>query len=92
MANPPAVSSAAPMMRGLHNAQTKRHLFVALGLTFVCTTMFKYLYCEPRKQAYAEFYKYTNILLFLLLRTFYVMINNILFFVGTMMLRKPSKG
>lgn len=58
MTNTPAVSGgSAPLMRGLHNAQTKRHLAVALGLTFIGTVLFKYAYCEPRKQAYAEFYK-----------------------------------
>lgn len=57
MANTPAVSSGSPMLRGLHNAQTKRHLVVAFGLTIVSTLLFKYTYCEPRKRAYAEFYK-----------------------------------
>ncbi|XP_013107434.1 cytochrome c oxidase subunit 6C-1 [Stomoxys calcitrans] len=57
MTNAPAVSGSAPVMRGLHNMQTKRGLMIAIGLTTVITTAFKFLVNDPKKAAYAEFYK-----------------------------------
>ncbi|XP_061399371.1 cytochrome c oxidase subunit 6C-1 [Musca vetustissima] len=57
MTNAPAVSNNAPLMRGLHNAQTKRGLAIAIGLTTVITTAFKIFVNNPKKEAYAEFYK-----------------------------------
>lgn len=57
MTNAPAVSNNAPLMRGLHNAQTKRGLAIAIGLTAVITTAFKLFVNNPKKEAYAEFYK-----------------------------------
>lgn len=60
MANTPAVSSSAPVMRGLFNMQTKRHLAIAIGLTTVVTVAFKMIVNDPKKVAYAEFYKYVS--------------------------------
>lgn len=57
MTNAPAVSSSAPVMRGLHNIQTKRGLAIAIGLTAVVTTAFKFIVNDPKKAAYGEFYK-----------------------------------
>ncbi|KAL9923367.1 cytochrome c oxidase subunit 6C [Glossina fuscipes] len=59
MANPPAVGSA-PNLRGLHHLQTKRNLALALGLTTLVTVAFKVFVNDPRKAAYAEFYKTYN--------------------------------
>lgn len=47
----------APVMRRLHYLQTKRTLAVAVGITAVVTVAFRLLYNNPRKAAYAEFYK-----------------------------------
>lgn len=58
MANTPApAAGSAPVMRGLHNLQTKRQLAIAIGLTACVTIAFKLLNNNPRKEAYAEFYK-----------------------------------
>lgn len=58
MAQTPApASGSAPVMRGLHNLQTKRQLAIAIGLTACVTVAFKLLNNNPRKEAYAEFYK-----------------------------------
>ncbi|TMW54835.1 hypothetical protein DOY81_000068 [Sarcophaga bullata] len=59
MAQTPApTSGSAPVMRGLHNLQTKRQLAIAIGLTACVTVAFKILNNNPRKEAYAEFYKH----------------------------------
>lgn len=52
----PATGSA-PVMRGLHNLQTKRQLAVAIALTTGIAVAFKMLNNDPKKVAYAEFYK-----------------------------------
>lgn len=58
MAQTPApASGSAPVMRGLHNLQTKRQLGIAIGLTTLVTVAFKLLVNDPKKTAYAEFYK-----------------------------------
>ncbi|KAI8125514.1 hypothetical protein FF38_00659 [Lucilia cuprina] len=58
MANTPApAAGSAPVMRGLHNLQTKRQLAIAIGLTACITVAFKILVNNPKKEAYAEFYK-----------------------------------
>jgi cytochrome c oxidase subunit 6c len=46
-----------PVLRGLHNAQIKRNLIVATGLVVITFVSMKFLYNEPRKQKYAEYYK-----------------------------------
>lgn len=58
MTNTPApASGSAPVMRGLHNLQTKRQLAIAIGLTTVITVAYKMAINDPKKAAYAEFYK-----------------------------------
>uniref|UniRef100_A0A0K8TPJ2 Putative cytochrome c oxidase subunit vic n=1 Tax=Tabanus bromius TaxID=304241 RepID=A0A0K8TPJ2_TABBR len=60
MSQTPAVEAARavkPQLRGLHHATIKRNLFVAFGLVTFVTTTFKFLVNEPKKKAYAEFYK-----------------------------------
>lgn len=54
---PTSATGSAPLMRGLHNLQTKRQLATALILTATVTIAFKILHNNPRKEAYAEFYK-----------------------------------
>lgn len=73
MTNTPApASGSAPVMRGLHNLQTKRQLAIAIGLTAVITVAFKVIVNDPKKKAYAEFYKYvTNYLNFIYIFKFY---------------------
>ena len=48
---------AKPLMRGLHTATIKKNLIVATGLTTIITVAYKMLVNDPRKAAYAEFYK-----------------------------------
>ncbi|KAF6717450.1 Cytochrome c oxidase subunit 6C-1 [Oryzias melastigma] len=51
------MSLAKPMMRGLLAKRLRFHLPIAFGLSFVAAIAFKYMVTEPRKQAYADFYK-----------------------------------
>ncbi|XP_055641380.1 cytochrome c oxidase subunit 6C-1 [Toxorhynchites rutilus septentrionalis] len=46
-----------PVLRGLHNASIKRNLMVSGVLCVISVIATKYLYVEPKKQAYADFYK-----------------------------------
>ncbi|XP_055544068.1 cytochrome c oxidase subunit 6C [Wyeomyia smithii] len=46
-----------PVLRGLHNASIKRNLIVAGVLCVISVVVTKYVYVEPKKQAYADFYK-----------------------------------
>ncbi|XP_053695182.1 cytochrome c oxidase subunit 6C [Sabethes cyaneus] len=46
-----------PVLRGLHNATIKRNLIVAGVLCVISVVVTKYAYVEPKKQAYADFYK-----------------------------------
>ncbi|XP_059617182.1 cytochrome c oxidase subunit 6C-1-like [Phlebotomus argentipes] len=55
-----AVSDAKPnkpQLRGLHQATIKRNLAVAIGLAALSVVAMKFLYNNPRKERYAEFYK-----------------------------------
>ncbi|XP_055903056.1 cytochrome c oxidase subunit 6C-like [Eupeodes corollae] len=52
-----AGSIPKPMLRGLHNATIKRNLGIAVGLVFTVSMLFKVAVKDPRKDAYAEFYK-----------------------------------
>lgn len=47
--------------RGLLHSQIKRNLTVAIGLTIVAGIAWKLLVSDPRRQRYADFYKYTQI-------------------------------
>ncbi|KAM9800592.1 cytochrome c oxidase subunit 6C-1 [Syngnathus typhle] len=51
------MSLAKPMMRGLLGKRLRFHLPIAFGLSILVAAAFKYTVTEPRKQAYAEFYK-----------------------------------
>lgn len=53
-----AGSIPKPVMRGLHQAQTKKHLVIAGVLTLVSVLAVKFIRNEPRKNDYAEFYRY----------------------------------
>ncbi|CAD6999346.1 cytochrome c oxidase subunit 6C-1 [Ceratitis capitata] len=58
MASAPAtISSAKPVLRGLHNATIKKNLIVAIALTTVVTVAWNFAINKPKKVAYAEFYK-----------------------------------
>ncbi|EAT38887.1 AAEL009257-PA [Aedes aegypti] len=46
-----------PVLRGLHNASIKRNLVVSGVLCVISVAAFNFLYVEPKKQAYADFYK-----------------------------------
>ena len=46
-----------PQMRGLLRSQLKAHLSVAVIGSIASALAWKYLVAEPRKKAYAEFYK-----------------------------------
>lgn len=46
-----------PKLKGHHEAFMKKHLFIAIGLALVGVVATKYLVNEPRKKAYADYYK-----------------------------------
>lgn len=46
-----------PVLRGLHNATIKRNLAVAIALSVVAGIVVKVFINDPRKKAYADFYK-----------------------------------
>ncbi|XP_062852806.1 cytochrome c oxidase subunit 6C-1 [Trichomycterus rosablanca] len=48
---------AKPNMRGLLAKRLRFHLPVAFGLSLLAAVFFKYTVSEPRKRAYADFYK-----------------------------------
>lgn len=47
-----------PSLRGFHNATIRRNLMVAGGLIVVAGFAVKFLRNDPKKNDYAEFYKY----------------------------------
>ncbi|KAM8915571.1 cytochrome c oxidase subunit 6C [Spinachia spinachia] len=51
------MSLPKPLMRGLLGKRLRFHLPIAFGLSLVAAIAFKYGVTEPRKRAYAEFYK-----------------------------------
>ncbi|XP_067316528.1 cytochrome c oxidase subunit 6C [Pseudorasbora parva] len=51
------MSLAKPAMRGLLAKRLRFHLPIAFALSIVAAAAFKYAVTEPRKQAYADFYK-----------------------------------
>ncbi|KAL6112598.1 cytochrome c oxidase subunit 6C-1 [Pungitius pungitius] len=51
------MSLPKPLMRGLLGKRLRFHLPIAFGLSLVAAIAFKYGVTEPRKKAYAEFYK-----------------------------------
>lgn len=58
---------AKPKLRGLHVAQVKKNLIVAITAGIAIAALFKVLVCDKRKQRYVDFYKYVIILCKLLL-------------------------
>lgn len=48
---------AKPQMRGLLRSHLKLHLSIAAVGSVLSALAFKYLVADPRKKAYAEFYK-----------------------------------
>ncbi|XP_050982696.1 cytochrome c oxidase subunit 6C-1-like [Labeo rohita] len=51
------MSLPKPAMRGLLGKRLRFHLPIACGLALVAAASFKFTVTEPRKQAYANFYK-----------------------------------
>ncbi|KAK9529777.1 hypothetical protein VZT92_013851 [Zoarces viviparus] len=51
------MSLPKPVMRGLLGKRLRLHLPIAFALSLVTAIAFKYGVTEPRKQAYADFYK-----------------------------------
>jgi len=46
-----------PQLRGLYEKKTKIHLLLSVVLSIGAGLSYKYSIGEPRKKAYAEFYK-----------------------------------
>ncbi|XP_058258019.1 cytochrome c oxidase subunit 6C-1 [Hemibagrus wyckioides] len=51
------MSLPKPQMRGLLAKRLRFHLPIAFGLALFAAAAFKFTVTEPRKQAYADFYK-----------------------------------
>ncbi|XP_062266987.1 cytochrome c oxidase subunit 6C-1 [Platichthys flesus] len=51
------MSLPKPLMRGMLAKRLKFHLPISFALALGAAIMFKYTVTEPRKQAYADFYK-----------------------------------
>ncbi|XP_069025732.1 cytochrome c oxidase subunit 6C [Embiotoca jacksoni] len=51
------MSLPKPLMRGLLGRRLRFHLPIAFTLSIMAAVVFKYTVTEPRKRAYAEFYK-----------------------------------
>lgn len=45
------------LLKGLHNATVKRNLVASIVLCIAASVVFKFTVADPRKQAYADFYK-----------------------------------
>ncbi|XP_070815313.1 cytochrome c oxidase subunit 6C [Chaetodon trifascialis] len=52
------MSLQKPLMRGLLGKRLRFHLPIAFGLSIIAALGFKFIVTEPRKQAYADFYKH----------------------------------
>ncbi|XP_066482070.1 cytochrome c oxidase subunit 6C [Tiliqua scincoides] len=46
-----------PQMRGLLAKRLRKHIVVAFVFAFGCAASYKFGVAEPRKRAYADFYK-----------------------------------
>lgn len=56
-----SVSNATrPLLKGRHNAWVKKHMAIAIGYSFAWVIAVKLLVNEPRKRAYAEYYKWVS--------------------------------
>lgn len=45
------------LLKGLHNATVKKNLVISIGLCIAASILFKVTVSDPRKKAYADFYK-----------------------------------
>lgn len=45
------------LLKGLHHATVKRNLVASIALAIGAAVIFKFTVGDPRKQAYADFYK-----------------------------------
>lgn len=52
-----AASLPRPVLKGAHMAAMKKNLYIAVGLSLLSGLAYKLAVCDPRKNAYAEFYK-----------------------------------
>lgn len=50
-------TSGRPQLKGAHLAAMKKNLYVAIGLSILSGIAYKLAIADPRKRAYAEFYK-----------------------------------
>lgn len=48
---------AKPQLRGIYEQKTKFHIGLSIVLSIIAGVTYKYTIGEPRKKAYAEFYK-----------------------------------
>lgn len=46
-----------PMLKGHHAAFMKKHLAIGIAYSLICVVVAKFAINEPRKRAYAEYYK-----------------------------------
>ncbi|KAM6216048.1 cytochrome c oxidase subunit 6C [Rhynchocyon petersi] len=53
----PSTALAKPQMRGLLARRLRMHLFGAVILSLGVATFYKFAVAEPRKKAYADFYR-----------------------------------
>lgn len=51
-------SGPRPLLKGRHTLFMKKHLTIGLAYSFACVILTKLLVNEPRKKAYAEYYKW----------------------------------
>lgn len=56
-ATPTSSGRPKPQLKGLHANFMKKHLFIGIASSFVAVIAAKLLINDPRKQAYAEYYK-----------------------------------
>lgn len=52
-----ASSLARPILKGRHEQFMKKHLTIGILYSFVCVVIAKLAVNDPRKRAYAEYYK-----------------------------------
>lgn len=51
------VGRPRPQLKGHHAAYMKRHLYIGIAVSLAAVVIAKYTINEPRKRAYAEYYK-----------------------------------
>lgn len=61
-----ASSIARPVLKGRHQTFMKKHLAIGISYAVACVIFTKLLVNEPRKRAYAEYYKWVASFLFVL--------------------------